>query len=388
MKGPSLTDLERRIAKRLICDGERNQDVHVLINIGRSPTVNFGRFSKAKEWPDEPATDEEVARFRYEKSLVDLRTGLSPLENERLFKAREAMLLAVQAFNSPLLLFKVEVFSVLSNIAWTYLIHEFYERKGVEIVQPDGHTLALSTLMAREDFPLKGDPKKNLIAMKAIRDDVEHRTLEAFGTHFYSLFQANCLNFEETIRVLFGDKLSLGDSLSLALQFSKLSLDQLSQLQKFDVSPAIEAIEQKVVQVAEETGKEGVNYKFKVNFSMEASSKGNANIQFINDNTKGLFSVLAQKVSSDELWPYKPMAVVAEVKTVEPEFSSHLHMLAWKKMAVRPNSKSAKPENCDKKYCTFNKAHKDYTYSQAWVDLLKSIVADEGEFAELAAYKP
>ncbi|MFM8516981.1 MAG: DUF3644 domain-containing protein, partial [Nevskiaceae bacterium] len=36
-------------------------------------------------------------------------------------------------FNSPSLSFKTEVFSVLANIAWTYLMHEYYERKGVQI---------------------------------------------------------------------------------------------------------------------------------------------------------------------------------------------------------------------------------------------------------------
>jgi len=387
LKGPSLTELERRIAKRLITDGERNQDVHVLINIGRNPSVNQGRLSKAAEWDDQSATDDEVARFKYEKSLVDLKTGLSPLEDERLFKAREAMLLGVECFNNPLLHFKVEVFSVLSQIAWTYLLHEYYDRKGEKVVKANGKSKSISEFWDKADFPLKPEVVKNLKAMKSIRDDVEHRTLNAFGVHFYPLFQANCLNFEEAIKELFGQELSLGDSLSLALQFSKLSLDQMSTLQKFDISPALDAVETAAAQAAGEDGTEGLNYKFKVHFSMEPSTKGSANFQFVNDNTKGVSNILTQKVSSDELWPFKPGDVIKEVKKSNKDFNSHHHTLAWRKMNVRPRSKSENPGNTNKKFCTYNKAHKDYTYSQQWIDLLRQIVSDEQEFEELKNFK-
>lgn len=387
-KGPSLTEFERRIVKRLISDGERNQDVHVLINVGRNPSVNQGRLSKSSDWLDEPATDEEVARFKYEKSLVDLKTGLSPLEDERLYKSREAMLLAVECFNNPILYFKTEIFSVLSQIAWTYLIHEFYTRKKTKITNNNGKTKSLSDLWGRPDFPLKPDVVKNLKALKSIRDDVEHKTLNAFGVHFYPLFQANCLNYEEAIKELFGEELTLGDNLALALQFAKPSLDQLAKLQKFDVSPALEAVEQAAAAAAGEDGNEGLHYKFKVNFSMEPSTKGSANFQFVNDNSKNISNILSQKVASDELWPFKPSDVVKEVKKANAEFMMHHHTLAWKKMNARPVKGSANPGSTNKKFCTYHKAHKDYTYSQAWVDLLKCIVADQEEFDQLKSFVP
>lgn len=96
MKKPSLTEYERRIAKRLVADGMSNQDAHHLINLGRNPSVNFGRLSGAKDWDIEPASNSEVEHFKYEKTQIDLKTGLSPFKDERLVKAREAMLLAIQ----------------------------------------------------------------------------------------------------------------------------------------------------------------------------------------------------------------------------------------------------------------------------------------------------
>ena len=39
------------------------------------------------------------------------------------------MILAAQIFNSAALDFKEEVFSLLANVAWTYLLHEYYDRR-------------------------------------------------------------------------------------------------------------------------------------------------------------------------------------------------------------------------------------------------------------------
>ena len=39
---------------------------------------------------------------------------------------------AVQIFNNPQVTFKSEIFIVLMNIAWTYLLHAYYRKKDVE----------------------------------------------------------------------------------------------------------------------------------------------------------------------------------------------------------------------------------------------------------------
>ncbi|MBQ5515476.1 MAG: hypothetical protein IIT88_00095 [Acetobacter sp.] len=39
------------------------------------------------------------------------------------------MIAAVQTFNTPTMIFRAEIFAVLANIAWTYLIHEKLERE-------------------------------------------------------------------------------------------------------------------------------------------------------------------------------------------------------------------------------------------------------------------
>ncbi len=52
--------------------------------------------------------------------------------DELVKKAREAMLTAVQIFNNPQVEFKAELFIVTSTIAWTYLLHAHFRKKGIE----------------------------------------------------------------------------------------------------------------------------------------------------------------------------------------------------------------------------------------------------------------
>jgi hypothetical protein len=391
MRTPALTDFERRIAKRLLNDGHAYQDVQQLINTGRKPTINPGRLGGWKGWLVESASDDEVTRYRYQKSLVDLKSGLSPIDDERLYRSREAMMSAVQIFNTPTTLFKIELFPVLSQIAWTYLLHEYHQRKGTIIVGDDGNSLLLRQMLNRDDCPLAEDVRKNLIAVKTLRDNVEHTILSSVGRSYWSLFQANCLNYDQTIRKLFGEELGLEQLLALSLQFGKMQVGNLSELQKYDLSPAIEAIDAQISEAIEETGREGTSYKFKVNFTFEKAVKGDSHIVFTDNNKEAgkVATILTKSVVGDELWPHRATAVVELVRRETGQnFTQYLHQLAWKKFGVRPRTGARDPADCKKDYCHFHKAHKDYTYSDKWVEFLVSIIRDEDEFLNLKSFQP
>lgn len=155
---------EKRVIKALLNKKERNQDILNLINTNRVSPVNGGRITGVKNDANQAAaSDAEVALFRLKKVSYDPKTGLNQYGDERLIRSREAMILAVQVFNSPAVKFKTEVFAVLSNIAWTYLLHEHYDRQGVPLVDDRGKSLVLSQMLNREDCPLSAPIKKNLL---------------------------------------------------------------------------------------------------------------------------------------------------------------------------------------------------------------------------------
>jgi len=48
-KEGSLTNDEKQIVKALLAEGNRNQDIQALINIGRHATVNSARITEVKK---------------------------------------------------------------------------------------------------------------------------------------------------------------------------------------------------------------------------------------------------------------------------------------------------------------------------------------------------
>jgi hypothetical protein len=389
-----LTDLEKRIAKALSAKGWRSQDIHALINVGRQTTVNFGRISGVKKNPDQqPATEEEVAYFMLHRRAYDAQTGLNRYDDERLIRAREAMILAVQVFNSANLKFKTEVFTMLAHVAWTYLMHEYYSRKlSAKIVNEQGQSMSLSEMVARPDCPLQDGVKKNLNALKILRDKAEHHLLGKADLKWLGMFQACCLNFDQAMCEHFGDRLTLAHDLSFALQFAKMSLDHATQINKYELPEYITAVDALVTEGMTPEQINNTNFNFQVVYTLNASPKSKAHIQFVHPDSaegKEIHNVLSRKVVADDLFPHKPGKVVEFVKArTKTEFTSHNHLQAIRKYKVRPKPGSAQPGNTDKTYCIYHSAHKDYTYSDVWVEKLVEAVTDAKEFAAIKATKP
>lgn len=86
----------------------------------------------AKHTDIEPATAITLSAFLDAWPDVDSDTGLSLEADQLLVKAREALISAVQTFNSAGIKFRSELFIVTSVIAWTYLMHAWLRRDGVD----------------------------------------------------------------------------------------------------------------------------------------------------------------------------------------------------------------------------------------------------------------
>ncbi len=389
----SLTELERRVVKALLAKNWRNQDIHAWVNAGRSPTVNFARIAFVKKNAAEAvATEEEVAFFLKHRKARDPQTGLNPYDDEKLIRSREAMILAVQIFNSPAMKFKTEVFCVLTNVAWTYLMHEYYTRKTpVAVKKPDGYSMPLSEMIERGDCPLSDGIKQNLRALKKLRDKVEHHLLGKADAKWLGLFQACCLNFDTAICKLFGDELSLSTDLAFALQFARLNLEQVTTTSKYEVPPEIDAIDAQLTEGLTPEQLNNTEFQFQVVYTLTAAPKSKANIQFVKPDSaagKQIHNVLTKKVISDDEYPHKPGKVVKLVaqKSKKP-FTTHNLQQAIRLYQVRPKNGAPQPENTDKTHCIFHAAHKDYTYSDEWVEKLVAAAKEPAELAKIKAVK-
>lgn len=274
-KDGSLTAEEKVLVNGLLAQGYQAQDIAYIINQGRSTTINQARIindHKAKI-----ASEDEVKKFLQIQKSYDPKTLLNPHKDQRLIRAREAMMAAVQVFNNPTMIFRAELFCVLANIAWTYLFHEKLEKTKAGSSKIDnGNSITVGGTLDRQICPIKDKAViANLKQIVKIRDEVEHTFFVGGDEYFGPLFQACCVNFERHMIEWFGEHLSLSKELSLALQFVRLQKDQIIELEKSNLPPKIKAITQEI-----ENSEFVDNNAFQLNvfYSTEVSSKTNADI--------------------------------------------------------------------------------------------------------------
>ena len=387
-----LTDEEKKIIQGLLNKRWNSQDIQHLINIGRKTTINGGRISEIKKSGGIiPATDAEIDFYTKKKHSYDYRTGLNFYDDERLIRSREAMILAVNVFNNAHLQFKTEVFSVLACIAWTYLLHEHYEKKNVKIIKDDGRSFLLSYMIRRPDFPFSDGIKNNLLFMINIRDCVEHKLLKKSDFTFFTKFQACCLNFNKALCDLFGDETSLEHELSFALQFAKLAFEQAVILSEFDIPEHIKALNIKLDENLTDAQKNDTEFQFKVNYKFESASKNSSHINFITGEPQEgekIDNILVRNEIADDVYPYKAGKVCTMVTAkIGRKFSLHRHVQAYKLYKARPAGKSLNPRSTNKKWCIYHSAHKDYTYNQSWVDFLIEKTQNKAEWEKIMSYR-
>lgn len=280
---------------------------------------------------------------------------------ELLTKSREAALSAVQIFNSPLITFKSEIFIVLMNIAWTYLLHAYYRKHGIEYryfnqtgkkrtfdkTASGAHKhWELERCLNDKHSPIDKDTANNLRFLIGIRHEIEHQMTSRIDSLLSAKFQACCLNYNEYVKKLFGEKFGIDKYLSFSLQFSSISREQASALPSTDQMPShlkafITGFEGGL------TEKEFNNPKFayRVLFvAKTANRKGQADevIEFVKadselaNNVNKTYAVIKETERPKHL----PKGIVAMMKKEGyPKFSIYAHTCLWQKMDAKNSAK-------------------------------------------------
>ena len=168
-----------------------------------------------------------------------LRPTLTPRAEGLVIKAREAALAAVQNYNNPTAVFRSGNYIILMMIAFTALFHAIYERDGVDYEEKEAN----GSSKIRKGFPMLWDARysaqyyaenycseankitlrsmaKNLEYFVPLRNQIEHRFMPPFDEVLTAECQSMLLNFEAILDSEFTAYYSLGQSLTLALQFS------------------------------------------------------------------------------------------------------------------------------------------------------------------------
>jgi hypothetical protein len=252
-RGNSLEKWEVALIKAMELKGDWPNHQDILAYFTRpTRSVNhrvIGEITRGeKHIAIKAATPEALAEFLATWPDMDPQTGLSIRGDELLIKSREAMIAAVSTFNGAGLTFRAELFIVTSIIAWTYLLHAWYRREGIDYrYSKDGvvkktkygedRYWELEKCLRNQKCPIEVGTIKNLEFLIELRHEIEHRSTSRIDDAVSAKLQACCINFNETIKTLFGAQYGLERRLPIALQFVTFSSDQRAVLKKASSLP-------------------------------------------------------------------------------------------------------------------------------------------------------
>jgi hypothetical protein len=273
------------------------------------------------------------------------------VSDELVQKSREAALAAVQIFNNPQITFKSEMFIVLVNIAWTYMLHAYYRKQGIEYryFEQNGknrrfHRTAkgaykfweLERCLNESPSPVDRDAANNLRFLVGVRHEIEHQMTTRIDASFSAKFQACCLNYNDHIKKFFGNEHAIDKHLSFSLQFSSISKDQVAQLEAQPSLPPhiksfVEGFEGKLTDAEFNSPR----FAYRVLFvAKTANRKGQADevIEFVKADSE-LAKQVNQKyaiIKETERTKLRPKTIVDKMKKEGfSKFNMRHHTLLW-----------------------------------------------------------
>ena len=320
--------------------------------------------------------------------------GLPRKVSNLLEKARESALLGVDIYNKPKTSFRAGGFVVLMCIAWTSLFHAIFEKQGrkyfyIDEKNPkrfkkiDGENKAWGLLdSATEFYNDENSPVlKNISFFCELRNKIEHRFMPIIDPMISGECQSLLLNFEELLVQEFGDKNSIVENLFIPLQFTEQRKTLPKSKQDEKIINFIKTFRASLSDDISDSQK----FSFKAFFIPKLGNHRNSSdvaveyVKFDQNNTeemkkyeKFIVGIREKNVQVANQGKHKPTSVLEIIneKTKQKKTMSW-HTKMWKKYNVRPNSK-----NCKIEYCQYDEPHKDYIYTDAWIDLLIKNIND------------
>jgi len=216
------------------------------------------------------------------------------------------------------------------------------------------------------------------------------------------------MNLEEFLVKDFGSEYGLEESLSLSLQFSRPKKCPPEKREAIaTLARSAETVQDYIKQFESGLSDQTLNdssYAFRVFLVPKIVNRGNsadATVEFVHFDSSDkeqmrdlekLNVLIKEKqvpvpvINSDKK---KPSHVVKEVSQALPfMFTMHHHTSAWKHFKVRPEKNSENPEKTEERYCIYDSAHKDYLYTQDWIDKLIRELSCEDRFLDIIRKQP
>lgn len=345
LTGNKLEKWEIAIVKAMLARKHVPQTIQAYFS-RPTRTINHARISEirdeAKHKNIKAAIDPELDAFLKAWPNIDAATGLHFQGDELLVKSREAMIAAVHTFNSAGLYFRAELFIVTSIIAWTYLLHAYYKREGVDYRYKKAGAIQktpsgadkyweLAQCMAHGKCPLEKGIINNLKFLSEIRHEIEHRSTNRIDDALSAKLQACCINFNDTIKTLFGSRFALETQLPIALQFVTFDGAQRAALIGADMPANLATAMDNFHNQLTDDEQKDPKFRYRVAFVPKISgkaSKADLALEFIKPGSPEAEAIERVLLKEVERQKFIPSQIVAKAKAAgHAAFNMHDHTL-------------------------------------------------------------
>lgn len=328
-------------------------------------------------------------------------------------------LIAVEMYNKPRLEGRLKSYIIHMNIAWTKAFHAYFyktigdkyyykDSKGkYQRIDDEKKAWELKTCMDKYKKLNSGVYKNNLFFIK-LRNKIEHTYLNCSDLEIkiFGECQSLLFNYENFIIEHFGEEYSINTSLPFSLQFSQLRHEK-------SFSSSKKLLSKEMIKINDYIDKYRDSLSLDIYSSQEYSIKlvqipvvSNTNkndlaVQFLDWNKlsesekKEVEKVTALVKSKSEyrdiinLDKFLPGYVVERVKNIHPNFNINIHSYLVYIFSVKPSKTREPDKDCfdtNTKYCFYDQSHKDYQYTEAWINFIINVLNGKLTIEEIKKY--
>ena len=376
-RGNKLERWEIALIKAMIADDRWPNDQDILAYFTRpTRSINHRAIAEIRTGKKHTAVTasaaDDLEGFLASWPEIDAETGLSLRGDELLIKAREAMIAAVHTFNSGGLTFRAELFIVTAIIAWTYLLHAWFKREGIDYrhtKNQNGQKVVIKTPSGAEKFwelgqclkhahcPIEQGTKDNLAFLLELRHEIEHRSTNRIDDAVSAKLQACCINFNDAIKALFGAQYALERRLPIALQFVTFSPDQRSILKMTgglprNVETMMDGFERHLTPEQQADPRYAFRV-FMVNKTANRAPSADLAVEIVPPGSEisEKFNIALKEVEKKK---YLPSEIVNQMKVEGwDRFTMHSHIKLWKKLDAKNPAKGYGAVAVGKTWCWY-----------------------------------
>ena len=339
--------------------------------------------------------------------MTKLRRGKT---RTMLESSMDSALLAVEVYNKPRTSFRSEAFVALMVIAWTRLLHAYfnstigdryyYKKKNgrYELIDGEKKSWELATCIKKYG-KLSPSVEKNLQFFIKLRNKIEHRHVNKRDVDvlIFGECQALLFNYESLLIELFGQQFALNEALVYSLQFSQLRTSGQKKASKSALSKDLSDLMGFVEKYRNSLSDDEFNsqeYSIKLIQIPKISNtgRGDAAVEFVrwdalSEEDKAAYDQITVivkdkkvKVEGANVRRLKPTEVVAQIneKFYGYRVTSNLHVVLYKLFRIRPETGADDPFDTNAAYCLFDEPHSDYVYQPEWVDFVVNYLQVSG----------